>query len=128
MATPIVETARSLRRVQTSAEKVFWEQVRGRRFLGMKFTRQFPTPVFVDGQKRFFIADFYCFEERLMVEIDGSIHQTQQDYDQLRTEILNVLGFKILRYTNEEILSDIKSVMKSLEITLNKSPSLKERG
>lgn len=128
MALPIVETARSLRRLQTTAEKVFWEAVRGRRFLGLKFSRQFPITVFIQDEKRHFIADFYCFNHRLIIEIDGPIHDQQKDYDQFRSEVLNDMGFKIVRFSNDELLHDLEKTLKILEFEIRKSPSLEERG
>ncbi|MGE3279255.1 MAG: endonuclease domain-containing protein [Candidatus Altimarinota bacterium] len=128
MGSVIVETARKLRKRQTPAEKIFWEEVRDRRYLNKKFSRQFPIPVWIDNSKRYFIADFYCYEHRLIVEIDGSIHDEQKEYDEFRTEVLKTLGMKVIRFTNDEVFSDIKEVMKKLELKIKKSPSLEERG
>lgn len=51
----------------------------------------------------FFIADFYCAEEKLVIELDGPVHEQQQDYDLLRTWIINQLGMKVIRFRNEEL-------------------------
>ena len=52
-----------------------------------------------------FIADFYCNQINLVVEIDGGIHEQQKDYDKLRTEIINLYGIKVIRFTNDEIIN-----------------------
>ncbi|MCX7711443.1 MAG: endonuclease domain-containing protein [Clostridia bacterium] len=109
MGESIRETARNLRKEQSSGEKVFWEIVRNRK-LGVKFLRQFTIPFLYEGKKRFFIADFYCFEKKLVVEIDGGIHEKKVGYDRLRDYIINQLGMKVIRFKNEE-MQDAKSVV-----------------
>jgi very-short-patch-repair endonuclease len=99
-----IETARKLRKESTKAEKIFWNIVRNGKLFGIKFNRQFPIVFKFNGQKRLFIADFYCHEAQLIIEIDGGIHETQQDYIILRTEILNQLDFKIIRFKNNQVL------------------------
>ena len=84
----IKETVRSLRINSTKGEKIFWEAVRNRKINGKKFLRQFPIKFEIFGQKRFFIADFYCFECKLVVELDGKIHERQKDYDEMRTQLI----------------------------------------
>lgn len=122
MSSAITETARELRKEQTPAEKIFWEMVRGRKFLNIKFSRQFPVPVFVDGKRRFYIADFYSFELQLIVEVDGSVHDAQKEYDLQRTQILSRLGLRVIRFSNEEVSSDIDGVLKKLEQEIKNSP------
>ena len=80
---------RELRKNQTKIESIFWEAVRNRKFRNLKFNRQYP--VFFDyyGKLRFFIADFYCYEYSLVVEIDGKIHDYQKEHDFYRTYIMN---------------------------------------
>ena len=107
-------TARELRKRSTRAERLFWDAVRDRKLDGLKFIRQYPIPFEYDGIKRFFIADFYCHEHRLAVEIDGLIHDRQQDYDKLRTFIINHLGMRVLRIRNTEIETDIQPVLSRL--------------
>jgi len=72
--------ARQLRREQTPAEALLWGHLRNRRLKGLKFRRQHPV-----GR---FVADFYCAQHRLIVELDGAVHQRQREYDDLRTEEL----------------------------------------
>lgn len=94
---------RELRKNQTNAEKIFWEAVRNRRFLGLKFNRQFPLYFEFDEKETFYIADFYCFEKKLIIELDGKIHYFQKNRDTLRTEIINSRGIVVIRFRNEDI-------------------------
>jgi very-short-patch-repair endonuclease len=99
----IKTAARDLRQRQTPSEALLWELLRDRRLAGKKFLRQHPIRFGYYGEMRFFIADFYCAEEKLTVEMDGPIHELQQDYDLLRTWIINQLGIKVIRFKNEEL-------------------------
>jgi very-short-patch-repair endonuclease len=98
--------ARQLRKKQTPAEVFFWKKVRNRRFLGKKFKRQVPIEysVELEGHGSFFIVDFYCSEAKLIVELDGPIHQYQLEYDEERTRVLEGLGFTVIRFANEVVL------------------------
>ncbi|HCY75321.1 MAG TPA: hypothetical protein DHV28_05330 [Ignavibacteriales bacterium] len=105
---------RELRKNQTHAEKIFWEEVRGRKFCNLKFVRQFPLFHDITGKETFFIADFFCFEKKIIVELDGIIHKYRLRQDEERTKILNKLGLKVVRIDNDEIEKDLKSVMEKL--------------
>ena len=107
------EAVRLLRKRQTESERIFWECVRNRK-LGVKFLRQFAIPFTYEGKKRYFVADFYCSEKKLVVEIDGGIHKEQEEYDRLRSYIINQLGIKVIRFRNEE-LKDMESVIMHLK-------------
>ena len=96
------ELARSLRKNQTEAEKHLWDAIR-RKKLGVEFHRQVPI---LD-----FIVDFYCHEIGLAIEVDGSIHDTQFLEDAHRAGQIEQYGIKILRFTNEAIFKNIKSVL-----------------
>ncbi len=100
----------------TEAERVLWECLRNKK-LGFKFRRQH----IVDE----FIADFICIEKNLIVEVDGGHHTTveQKEADDLRTQILNEIGFKVIRFTNEQVLGDIDNVINYIEKTLKSLPS-----
>jgi very-short-patch-repair endonuclease len=98
-ATP---TARLLRKDSTEAEKRFWEIVRNRRFHNKKFLRQHAICFPYMGKMRYFVADIYCAEVRLVVEIDGSIHENQQEYDAYRTELINQRAISVVRLKNED--------------------------
>ena len=107
----IKETVRRLRESGTEGEKIFWEAVRNRKLNDKKFNRQFPLKFEIFGQKRFFIADFFCFEHKLVVEIDGEIHSRQKDYDEMRTHVINKLGFKVIRFLNDDVVNNLEEVL-----------------
>jgi very-short-patch-repair endonuclease len=90
--------ARRLRRNQTLAEKVLWNLVRNRQLGGFRFLRQ----VAID---RYF-ADFVCEAAKLIVELDGATHDDREDYDERRTEALELFGYVVLRFPNERVLAD----------------------
>ncbi|MBL7127597.1 MAG: endonuclease domain-containing protein [Ignavibacteria bacterium] len=115
MLNKATKVARELRRKSTTSEKIFWDAVRNRKVLNRKFNRQFPIHFEYDGIKRFFIADFYCHEKNLIVEIDGGIHEKQKDYDKLRTAIINELGLKVIRFKNELVKNNLDEVIESLK-------------
>ncbi|MBN1398955.1 MAG: endonuclease domain-containing protein [Bacteroidetes bacterium] len=99
----ITKLARSLRRNQTDAEKKLWHELRNRKLGNKKFLRQHPIIYEeINGKKHFFIADYYCAERRLVLELDGKIHEFQKDYDQERDHILQAMGLQILHIKNEE--------------------------
>jgi len=89
-------TARQLRIRLTDAEQRLWLQIRNRQVLGCKFRRQ--TPI---GK---YIVDFVCFENRLIVELDGGRHARHRGYDQYRTEWLQSQGFRVIRVWNHDVL------------------------
>jgi very-short-patch-repair endonuclease len=99
----IKQLARNLRKQQTPSEKLFWEYVRNRKLNGKKFLRQHPISFVLNGKRRLFIADFYCAEHQLIIELDGRIHENQKEYDEMREWIINELGYKILRFKNSDI-------------------------
>ena len=114
MKSIIKEVIRDLRKNCTKSEKIFWESVRNRKLKNRKFFRQYPITFDINDQKRFFIADFYCYEKKLVVEIDGGIHEKQKEYDALRTDIINHLGIKVIRFKNDEIMHNLDSVISKL--------------
>lgn len=69
----------------------------------------------MDGYKRFFIADFYCKEKKLVIEIDGGIHEKQREYDKYRTFIIEQLGMRVIRFTNDEVRFETEKVIKELK-------------
>lgn len=97
--------ARDQRRNATAAEKALWERLRGRRLQGLKFLRQHPIGPF--------IADFCCRDRRLIVEVDGGIHSTEQQSarDAERDAYLRGQNYIVLRFSNEEVLTDLHSVI-----------------
>ncbi|MFT4252189.1 MAG: DUF559 domain-containing protein [Caulobacter sp.] len=87
--------ARRLRRQQTLAERTLWSLVRNRRLSGFKFMRQIPID-------RYF-ADFVCEAGKLIVELDGAVHDGREDYDGRRTHALEQYGYVVLRFHNEQV-------------------------
>lgn len=109
-----------LRRNSTKAEKIFWERVRNRKFLGLKFRRQHPLLVDDDGRETFLVADFYCHEKRLDIELDGGIHKSQKKRDDEREELMRENGLRVVRFRNEEVEENIEFVLKKLEMYIRK--------
>ena len=112
---PLRNTSRVLRNRQTVAENRIWKAVlRKRQCLGYRFQRQR-----VIGK---YIVDFFCFELKLIIEIDGDIHDLPEvkNKDLVREEYLKNLGCSIIRFTNSEVLNNLVSVIKDLEISLQK--------
>lgn len=99
--------AMKLRKEMTPAEVILWKALRARRFSGYKFRRQHPV-----GR---FILDFYCAECHLAVEVDGDSHLQQLAYDKYREEHLAMYGYRVLRFRNDEVLTDLTFVLTSIE-------------
>ncbi|MEA2097292.1 MAG: endonuclease domain-containing protein [Candidatus Cloacimonadota bacterium] len=113
------QVVRELRKKETLAEKKFWNFVRNRQINGMKFRRQYPIKFVWNDRVRYFIADFYCHESKLVIEIDGGIHELQRDYDILRTYIINQLGIQVIRFSNIDVMNDINKIEIKLKGYLN---------
>jgi len=113
----ILYRARELRKNPTEAEAFFWEKVRKRRFMGLRFNRQYILH-FSDelNKNKHYIADFLCFEKKIIVEIDGGIHNYQKEYDLIREQDLKNMGFDVIRFTNEDVLNNWVSVNKRLKV------------
>ncbi|MBC8288553.1 MAG: endonuclease domain-containing protein [Nitrospinae bacterium] len=104
----LTKRARENRKIPTPAEQKIWLDVlQGNKFQDLKFVRQKPLDEY--------IVDFYCSEYMLAVEIDGDSHGEQEEYDQQRTERLNALGVTVIRYTNEEVMTNIAGVYEDLK-------------
>jgi very-short-patch-repair endonuclease len=106
---------RLLRRRMTAAERTMWSKLRGNRLHGHRFHRQ----TSIDN----YIADFYCSEKKLVLEIDGSIHLFYEkgESDLKRQQYLEQLGFKVLRFTNEEVKNSIEVVLQRIPTALKES-------
>jgi len=104
-----IELARRLRKRTTDSEKRLWEKLRRKRIGGVKFRRQHPIG--------YYIADFYCHEVRLVVEIDGEIHNSlkQKLHDENRDAEMDHLGIFVMRFRNDQIAKDIANVVKSIK-------------
>lgn len=108
------QVCRDLRKRSTSAERLFWEEVRERRFIGLKFYRQHPIFVDLDGRETFFVADFYCHERKIVIELDGKVHDYSKNHDEARTAAINCRGISVVRFSNEEIEHDLEVVLARL--------------
>lgn len=111
----IKERCRKLRINQTSAEDILWKYLRNRQFHNLKFTRQHSIKFTFKQNINYFIADFYCYEQTLIIEIDGKIHEFQKEYDEMREHVLKGMGFHIVRFKNNDIEHDIEQVLLTLE-------------
>lgn len=122
----IKEIARKLRKTPTAAEKKLWSILRLRRFQGKKFLRQHPIMFENNGMRSFFVADFYCAENRLVVEVDGGIHYIQEFRDRERDFILESKGMRVLRIRNEELnnLSEVERRIRHALLQSEKSLDL----
>ncbi|MCC5652134.1 endonuclease domain-containing protein [Nostoc sp. XA013] len=98
--------ARQMRCEPTPTEKLLWQKLRDKQLLGFKFRRQQT----IDR----FIVDFYCNEARLVVEVDGEIHNYTQQEDAIRQEFLESLGLKVVRFRNEDILERMERVLQDI--------------
>lgn len=106
----IFQNAEVLRKDMTVAEKKLWDRL-NKSQLGVRFKAQHPIDIF--------IADFYCHKFKLVVEIDGGIHETQKEYDEGRTAELESWGLTIIRFCNEEVMNDIEKVVEMIKNHLN---------
>jgi very-short-patch-repair endonuclease len=100
------ERARRLRREQTEAEKKLWARLRSRQLGGFKFRRQF-----VIGP---FITDLCCFEQRLVVELDGGQHADQSGADRRRSDFLLSRGYRVLRFWDNELMENIDAALERI--------------
>jgi len=116
----IRQRARELRRSPTSAETQLWQYLRNHRLERLKFRRQHPIGPF--------IADFYCAQHRLVVEIDGGIHTGQKDADEARTRQFAAHGYRLLRFWNAQVEEDIQGVLNSILETCAESTPLPSLG
>lgn len=103
------EKRKILRENITESESLLWHRIRNRQIMNLKFRRQHGI-----GE---YIADFYCPEIKLVIEIDGAPHFTDEgsDYDRIRTEFMDCLGIKTLRFPNSEVTDNIEEVLKIIK-------------
>ena len=102
----LIHVAQKNRNNPTHAENKFWEEIISNKQTGFKFRRQKTIENF--------ILDFYCSELLLCIEIDGEYHEAIKEQDKARTERLNILGIKVIRYTNKQVLEQIETARNSL--------------
>ena len=97
-----LQRAKELRRNMTPAEKILWNELRANK-LGVHFRRQ----QVIAG----FIVDFYCHRAGLVVEVDGDVHDLQQEEDARREKVLSELGLRIVRFGNDEVVRDLSTAV-----------------
>ena len=106
-----LQRARELWQEMTPAEKALWQELRANR-LGVHFRRQ----QIIAG----FIVDFYCHRSALVIEVDGDIHDLQQEDDARREDVLREMGLKVVRFRNDEVIQNLPMVLRKIsELLVN---------
>ncbi len=111
------EFSKENRQNPTKEEGIIWEELRNSK-LGHKVRRQHAIGVF--------IGDFVCLDKRLVIEVDGEYHKENKEYDEARTEFLKTEGFNVIRFTNEEVNSNLPRVLQEIKKSLDQSKSIKD--
>ena len=112
----MVELARQFRREPTKSEELLWQALRGKKLGGLKFRRQQPIGPFV--------VDFYNSEYRLVIEVDGPIHDRQKHADQERQAMLELLGLNVLRIKAELVEKDMNTALEIIRAKIRELNSL----
>ena len=107
--------ARELRQRLTDTEKRLWVELRLYKIDGLQFRQQHPIGPY--------IVDFCCIRARLIVEIDGEIHEHQQEYDAERDDYLRTLGYSVLRFSNDQVLYKLDDVLAGIRLACSPSPA-----
>jgi very-short-patch-repair endonuclease len=102
---------RKMRKEPTDSENVLWQELRGHKLNRLKFRRQHSIDKFV--------VDFYCREKKLIIEVDGDVHDFQKENDIIRQEFLEEIGYAVLRIKNEDIINDLKKVLEKIKSSIN---------
>lgn len=112
----MIALCRELRKNQTDAEALLWACLRRKQFGGFKFRRQHPI--------RRYVADFCCIEEKLIIELDGEVHNDadRHDYDRRRDNELRSRGFRVMRFRNEAVLEQTENVLRKILSALTPNP------
>ena len=110
----LFEFSKILRKTATETEDILWQSLRRKQLNGFKFRRQHPLDKY--------IADFYCHDAQLVVEVDGEIHNTEEnkEYDKGRSYELKELGITVIRFTNEEVTENLNMVLEVISRHLEK--------
>jgi len=109
------DRARQLRKNQTEAEKLLWSYLRNRQIEDCKFRRQWPIGPY--------IVDFACLFRQLIIELDGGQHADAITYDETRTRFLEEEGYKVIRFWNNDMLSEPEAVLQRIYEEVSKAPS-----
>jgi len=108
MAQFLTKTAKALRKRSTDVEMILWRSLRAKQMEGLKFRRQQPI-----GQ---YIVDFVCFEKKIIIEVDGGQHAAEKKKDVKRDEWLRNQGFTVLRFWNNEVVTNTQGVLEVVRI------------
>ncbi len=100
--------ARELRKNMTETERILWNELRNRKISNCKFRRQHPIDIF--------IADFYCHEKKLVIEVDGEIHKKQKEYDIGRDAEMGDFRISVIRFKNDEVENKLNSVIEEIRV------------
>ncbi len=102
--------AKALRKDETQAEKILWAKLRNNQLKGYKFRRQHPIGLY--------IVDFYCHQLKLIIEIDGEYHNTQEqiEKDKERTQNLETYGLHLIRFSNKDIMQNLEKIISEIMI------------
>ena len=106
----LFDKAQRLRENMTEAEKILWNELKENR-LKYRFKPQHPIDIF--------IADFYCHALKLVIEVDGSVHDKQMDHDESRSNELKNNGIKVISFTNNEVIQSITAVITKIKETIS---------
>jgi very-short-patch-repair endonuclease len=115
MKKPLRSIAKHLRKRGTDAEKLLWNRLRAKQMNGLRFRRQEPV-----GQ---YIADFLCYEVRMVIEMDGGQHAERKLFDKERDDRIVSQGFRVLRFWDNEVLTNIGGVLERIREQISPSPS-----
>ena len=102
----MTEVARQLRKTATPSEDILWKALRGRKLEGRKFRRQ--------QQLGPFVVDFFCAQERLVLEVDGGVHNSQSNLDSERQRLIESLGLRFLRVSAREVEEDLEESLRKV--------------
>ena len=111
----IRQTARNLRKNQTSSERYFWNLIRNRKFNNIKFYRQYSIRFLYNNKYRFYVADFYCSRNKTIIELDGKIHENQKERDKFRDYICKSLGYRVIRIKSFDVMNNISKILLNLK-------------
>ncbi|WP_315764725.1 endonuclease domain-containing protein [Sphingomonas sp. Y38-1Y] len=116
----LIHHAKSMRRRATEPEQRLWLALRGKRFDGVKFRRQKVVGTY--------IVDFAARDPMIVVELDGDSHAGQIDYDERRTRFLEEQGYRVIRFTNKDVMTNLEGVLAAIAVTLAPLPTLSPEG
>ena len=104
----VIKLAQTMLKDMTAPEKKLWLKLKNKQIDGLRFRRQHPI-----GR---YIADFYCHELKLVIELDGAIHDDRKEYDENRDAFLKAGGYSLLRFSNNSIEDSIDDVVKKIRL------------